>query len=48
MADYTERLRSDLAEQFKEKPVIDSLLEAVGRQLDDLLRSAGPAKRTDG
>lgn len=38
MADYAGRLRSDLAEQFKEKPVIDSLLEAVGRQLDDVYR----------
>lgn len=36
MADYTAKLRSDLAEQFKGKPVIDALLEAVGEQLTAL------------
>ena len=36
MAKYADLLRSDLAEQFKEKPVIDSLMEAIGQQLDDV------------
>lgn len=38
MADYTEKLRQDLLEQFKEKPVIDALICAVGEQLTDLHR----------
>lgn len=33
MPDYVEKLRTDLVEQFKEKPVIDALIEAVGEQL---------------
>lgn len=36
MVDYVERLRSDLVEQFKDKPVIDALMEAVGEQLADV------------
>lgn len=36
MVDYIERLRDDLVEQFKGKPVIDALNEAVGAQLMDL------------
>ncbi len=36
MVDYVERLRSDLVEQFKYKPVIDALMEAVGEQLADV------------
>lgn len=36
MVDYIERLRSDLVEQFKDKPVIDALIEAVGEQLSDV------------
>lgn len=36
MVDYIERLRSDLVEQFKDKPVIDALMEAIGEQLSDL------------
>ena len=36
MADYTEQLRQDLVEQFKEKPVIDALISAIGEQLTDL------------
>lgn len=38
MVDYIERLRADLAEQFKDKPVIDALNEAIGEQLNDLRR----------
>lgn len=38
MADYTEQLRQDLVEQFKEKPVIDALISAIGEQLTDLHR----------
>lgn len=38
MADYVELLRKDLVEQFKEKPVIDALIEAVGQQLNDVAR----------
>ena len=30
MADYVQKLRDDLVEQFKGKPVIDALMEAVG------------------
>lgn len=36
MVDYIDRLRSDLVEQFKCKPVIDALIEAVGEQLSDV------------
>lgn len=36
MVDYIERLRSDLVEQFKCKPVIDAIVEAVGEQLSDV------------
>lgn len=36
MADYVELLREDLVEQFKEKPVIDALVEAIGTQLNDV------------
>ncbi len=36
MVDYIERLRSDLVEQFKNKPVIDALIEAIGEQLNDV------------
>lgn len=36
MADYTEKLRQDLVEQFKGKPVIDALICAIGEQLTDL------------
>lgn len=38
MADYVELLRKDLVEQFREKPVIDALVEAVGLQLGDAAR----------
>ncbi len=38
MADYVELLREDLVEQFKEKPVIDALMEAIGTQLNDVRR----------
>lgn len=36
MVDYIERLRSDLVEQFKCKPVINALIEVVGEQLSDV------------
>lgn len=36
MADYIEKLRTDLVEQFKEKPVIDALMEAIGEQLNEV------------
>ena len=36
MVDYIEMLKQDLVEQFKEKPVIDALMEAVGKQLNDV------------
>lgn len=36
MADYTEKLRQDLIEQFKEQPVIDALICSIGEQLTDL------------
>ena len=38
MVDYAEKLRQDLVEQFKEKPVIDALMGAIGEQLTDLHR----------
>jgi small-conductance mechanosensitive channel len=34
MADYVQKLRNDLVEQFKGKPVIDALMEAVGAAFD--------------
>lgn len=36
MVDYTEKLRADLAEQFKGQPVLDALIEAIGEQLNDV------------
>lgn len=36
MADYVQLLRDDLLEQFKDKPVIDALMEAIGTQLNDV------------
>lgn len=36
MVDYVELLREDLVDQFKEKPVIDALMEAIGTQLNDV------------
>lgn len=36
MPDYVEKLRTDLAEQFKEKPVINALVETIGEQLADV------------
>lgn len=36
MADYVQLLRDDLVEQFKEKPVIDAIIEAIGVQFNDL------------
>lgn len=38
MPDYVAKLRSDLVEQFKKKPVIDALMEAIGEQFNDLYR----------
>ena len=35
---YTEKLKNDLVEQFKDKPVINALMETVGEQLTDLSR----------
>lgn len=36
MVDYVELLRGDLVEQFKEKPVIDAIISAIGEQLNDV------------
>lgn len=36
MADYVQKLRDDLVEQFKDKPVIDALMEAIGGELNEL------------
>lgn len=36
MVDYVEELKRDLLEQFKGKPVIDALMSAIGRQLNDV------------
>lgn len=36
MPDYVQLLRDDLVEQFKEKPVIDAVIEAIGAQFNDL------------
>lgn len=38
MVDFVEKLREDLVEQFKEKPVIDAVMEAIGIQFNDLYR----------
>lgn len=38
MADYVQKLRDDLVEQFKDKPVIDALIEAIGEELNELRR----------
>ena len=38
MPDYVELLRGDLVDQFKEKPVIDALVSAIGEQLNDVWR----------
>ena len=35
---YTEKLKNDLVEQFKDRPVINALMETVGEQLTDLSR----------
>ena len=36
MVDYVQKLRDDLVEQFKGKPVIDALMEAIGGELNEL------------
>ncbi|MCC8067323.1 MAG: DUF2612 domain-containing protein [Clostridiales bacterium] len=36
MPDYSVKLKNDLVEQFKEQPVIEALMEAIGEQLNDL------------
>lgn len=36
MPDYTLKLKEDLVDQFKDKPVIEALMEVVGEQLNDL------------
>lgn len=36
MPDFTLKLKEDLVEQFKDKPVIDALMEAIGEQLTDV------------
>lgn len=36
MADYSALLKQDLVEQFKEQPVIEALVEAIGEQLTDV------------
>lgn len=36
MADYIKKLKSDLVEQFKDRPNIEALNEVIGEQLDDL------------
>lgn len=36
MADYTALLKQDLVEQFKDKPVIAAIVEAIGEQLTDV------------
>lgn len=38
MADYATLLKQDLVEQFKEKPVIEALLEVIGEQLTNVWR----------
>lgn len=36
MVDYVQKLRDDLVESFKGKPVIDALMEAVGDELNEV------------
>ena len=36
MADFVEKLKSDLVEQFKGKPHIEALMEVIGEQLQDV------------
>lgn len=36
MPDYTAKLKADLVEQFKEQPVIEALMEAIGEQFTEL------------
>mgnify|MGYP000186388331 CR=1 FL=1 len=36
MVDYIQKLRDDLVEQFKDKPVIDALMEVVGDELNEV------------
>ena len=36
MVDYVQKLRDDLVEQFKDKPVIDALMEVVGDELNEV------------
>lgn len=36
MADYVQLLHKDLLEQFKDKPVIEALTAAIGRQLNEV------------
>lgn len=36
MPDFSEKLREDLVEQFKEQPVIDALMQAIGKQMNDV------------
>lgn len=36
MADYIEKLREDLVDQFRDKEKIDALLEVLGEQLNDV------------
>lgn len=36
MTDFTEKLKSDLVEQFKGQPHIDAIMDAVGEQLQDV------------
>ena len=36
MVDYIQKLRDDLVEQFKDKPVIDALMEVVGGELNEV------------
>ena len=38
LKDYSEALKSDLVEQFKGKPRIEALMDAAGRQLQDVYR----------
>ena len=38
MSDYAKKLKSDLLEQFKNRPRIDALLEVIGKQFDDIAK----------
>lgn len=38
MTDYAQKLRDDLVEQFKGKPVIDALMEVIGEELNEVWR----------